>query len=408
MPLATAAPPRRAKHSKSVAFSDTVRFLCDICDDVTLLRISKEGARMRRRSGVAAAAMLVTLGACAVDQPPVDEPPVQSTSTQTVGTGSSCVEMVCGSNSPQIDVVGFHELSLVGQAEKHGLALDIVNGRAQIITATGSYDLRVRNAFITGERNGVTMVSGAALIGARIPLHRGMQHFAIVIRGARTMNYFVGVPAALGAYTLEWQTESRGEQSPPLCNNIKGLVDIITNDQDDKGRFELMGMTTIETVVFEGDRVDEVGKRMSRVADDRWINIGCAGHTLSKLLLTHNTIHSQTLGLPRAWEQRQATLKLLVADYCNTGDAFTVAGQKLVWQGDSVMFFKPPPYLLEARWTEAGAACLNAPRMLFPSTLEGATNFPDIWSEINAVCKPNMCADITVNPNGADRVSANK
>jgi hypothetical protein len=98
---------------------------------------------------------------------------------------------------------------------------------------------------------------------------------------------------------------------------------------------------------------------------------------------------------------------MLVADYCNTGDPFTVAGQKLVWQGDAVSFFSPPG-LLEARWTEAGAACLFAPRMLFPTTPLGATEFPDIVNQIKAVCLPAPCPDLDpLHPNGADRVSAN-
>ena len=48
-------------------------------------------------------------------------------------------------------------------------------------------------------------------------------------------------------------------------------------------------------------------------ADSGWFNIGCAGHTLSKMYLTRNTLASQD-AMSGQWEERQATLKMLTAD----------------------------------------------------------------------------------------------
>jgi hypothetical protein len=355
---------------------------------------------MQRRSGEAGAALLVILGACTVV-----EPPLEDIKTQAIG-GGSCAEQICGLNSPMIDLIGFHELNLLGAPNKEGFAIETLNKRAQIVQGTRTYDLRVRNGVITGERNGVTMLSGAGLVGAEIPIRRGAKRYSLDIGGVHAMTYFVAPADPIEAYTLAFHALGAKDQSQPLCNNIQGLIDIVSHDKE-QGRFELMGMTPIESVVYEGDRVDDVLKTMSQVADNRWFNIGCAGHTLSKLRLTHNTIQSQVPGISRPWEQRQATLKMLVADYCGDGTVFTVAGQRLVWQGDAVSYFSPPG-LLEARWTETGAACLYAPRMLFPSTPLGPVDFPDIWNQIKAVCAPLICADTDPVPfDGADRVSAN-
>src|SRR6185503_15950048 len=146
-------------------------------------------------------------------------------------------------------------------------------------------------------------------------------------RGANT----VPPPAPFQAYTLAYHPVGK-DSDQELCNNIRTLDDLEATDPE-QAQIELMGLTTLESVVFEGDRVNTLRKLMSRTAEDDWFNVGCAGHTLAKLFLTRNTVHSQRSPLARAWEQRQATLKLLVADYCGTGEPFTVFGQKLAWQG---------------------------------------------------------------------------
>ena len=58
-------------------------------------------------------------------------------------------------------------------------------------------------------------------------------------------------------------------------------------------------MRTFEIVVFEGDRIDAARQTMQLTANDSWFNIGCAGHTLSKLRLTQNTIHGPADGRSR-------------------------------------------------------------------------------------------------------------
>lgn len=71
-----------------------------------------------------------------------------------------------------------------------------------------------------------------------------------------------------------------------------------------------------EAIVFETDRFDAASKTMDPVGDPRWFNIGCAGHTLAKMHLTRNTIASGAAAHGVSANDRQATLKMLVADYC--------------------------------------------------------------------------------------------
>ncbi|MGH9885393.1 MAG: ADYC domain-containing protein, partial [bacterium] len=134
-------------------------------------------------------------------------------------------------------------------------------------------------------------------------------------------------------------------------------------------------------VVFEGDRINATTRTVQPTAEDRWFNIGCARHTLSKMRLSRNTLHTTTGG----WQQVQATLKMLSADYCGTGKPFTVAGTPIVWQQNPpgmTYRFTPAHGSLEARWNENGAMCLDTPRL----ELHPDPGFPDIRRSIASAC----------------------
>lgn len=396
--------------------------------------------------GVAAvAATAAAISACALDpaspEPAGPDPTVGSV-TQAF-TGGPCPEFGCGANSPVVDTrFDFHDLNLGGNSRAAealpggarlataipnaaGLMTTIPNSIGLAIVAAGpaqraqivkgrSYDLSVIDGRFIGTCTGCGTLQGSALVGATITLTMQTKtgpvpRYVITIASVREMSYFRG-SGKTAAYTLQWR-DINGGPTTNLCNNIKLLEDLIAQQHGDEGYAaqELMGLQTYETVIFEGDRIYSDTMRTDKTGNDSWFNIGCAGHTLAKLRLTQNTIHSQT----PAWESRQATLKLLTADYCDAGIPLTVAGQRLVWQGD-LMGYYSAPLEIEARWTEAGATCLYAPRLLYPTSSLGASTFPDIWSSVDVACKtvlktrPVLCTNL--DPFDYDRtlrVSAN-
>jgi len=361
---------------------------------------------MRHRSHdlwLAVAALAAAAG-CGLDNATPEAAAAQGLFTPP--TGGPCARFICGANSPMIDAFEMHELSLDPYVRNdEGFELVVANQTPQIVQRGVSYELRVSDGRISGWLAGKLALDGPALVDATIPVRRGKLQFAIAIRTVREMTFFVDPRDPIETYTLEWR--AIGQDRPPqnVCNNVQELRDQIAVDPEGAQR-ELMGMDAAEAVVFEGDRVNAGAKEMEQGADDRWFNIGCAGHTLSKLRLTHNTVHSQAPGLPRAWEQRQATLKMLVADYCGHGTAFTVAGQPLVWKGTGVEYFSSPR-VFEARWTEAGAACLYQPRLMSPTAL-GRKLFPDIRKAIADECQPARCTNLDfADFDGAERISAN-
>jgi hypothetical protein len=149
--------------------------------------------------------------------------------------------------------------------------------------------------------------------------------------------------------------------------------------------------------------------------DPDWFNFGCAGQTLAKLLLTRNTCLSQERS-PKVDEdmlerEREAALRLLIADYCGTGAHLTVSGEPLVWKGGAIPDYATPPEDLEARWDENGAICLDRPRLVANRPANGGFS-PNIWDDIAAACPagvPPQCVDPEPqNMNGALRISANR
>jgi hypothetical protein len=352
-------------------------------------------SRSIRAEAVLAVAGAAAMAGCALE--PSSEPEISVATQSQAFTVTACPVWGCGTNSPVVDTrFAFHDLSLLGNGRtgtatlpndaKIAIVADGDTHRAKIFQGRQLYDLNVVDSRIVGTSAQFGVLQGSALIGATIRLTLGgVARYALTITTVRTMSYFVG-GGTVEAYTFLWNDLTGG---PPvnLCSNIAFLEQQLAAHSEDAtyALQELMGMRTFEAVVFAGDRIHSTTKKMDPGVDDTWFNIGCAGHTLAKLLLTRNTIHSQAAGLSQPWERREATMKLYTADYCDSGIAMTVAGQRLIWQGDLMPYFNQPEKI-EARWDQTGATCLYAPRMLIPTSPLGASTFPDIWQSVDAAC----------------------
>jgi ADYC domain len=316
---------------------------------------------------------VVMAAGCAMDRDDT------SSSQQEVG----CPPYAC-SNSDEVIHYGIAEVNVKGVANAQGATLKTSLGRAQIYTADGAaYDLQVKNGKILGTRHGVVMVAGQQLVGSKlVVMHDSTALFDIHITGVREAVYPIGAPDPLELYVMMWSVPG-GTPGKNVCNGYGEHLD----------RFDLMSMHPEETLVFEGTRIDPHTMTVSQTIDADWFSFGCAGHTLAKLRLTRNTAPDNL-----DWTSRQATLKLLVADYCGIGMPFTVAGVPLRWKGGQMYYFTTPVEV-EARWTETGATCLSNPRLLQldpPSDL-----YPDPWAAIQAGCQnllPPPCVGPDLDP----------
>lgn len=104
--------------------------------------------------------------------------------------------------------------------------------------------------------------------------------------------------------------------------------------------------------------------------DDATVNPGktdyatfaCRGHAIAKMKLLGKAPND---GYGSDWEDRQATLKMITADYCGIGESFTVAGTHLFLHDEDKINPQDgseDPNRIEAKWDMNGAICLNTPR----------------------------------------------
>jgi hypothetical protein len=288
-------------------------------------------------------------------------------------------------NSAELTHEGMHEANVYGQPNAQNLTLDGLDGKAQLWRADGvPFTLIFDNNAIRGW----SPVHGWLYdpVNARLQFSRdGKPAFWVTITSRRWIKFPVGDEEKIEVYQMLWHmpgtTISSGKR---LCNGSH------------PAREDLFGMRPTETLIFTHDRIDPETMTMNHDPDPGWFNFACAGFTLAKLHLSRNTLTSQpdTWDPTDDWANRQATLKMFVADYCGNGNPVTVTGTPIRWKGGLVTDFAPTPQVLEARWNENGASCRFLPRLVaYPAP----AFFPDPLATIDAMCALPQCTDFDFN-----------
>lgn len=318
-------------------------------------------------------------------------------------TAKGCSNWGCGYNSPVLDTnKGFHELNLEGKPNEANLSLH----NPPMVRDGVPFRLAIENNRFVGHLGDWPALAGQNLVGAEILIDTPdlQPAYAIVIKHVQTIEFPFYVvspseaklwrPDELEVYELGWRSLAPSAPAPERDNLCSNPPEHLGNDRFSFN--ELLGMGPREALIFAGDRIDVTAKTMSRDGDPAWFNIGCAGDTLAKLHLMRNTLASDTRLSPApSHDKRQATLKLLTADYCGTGRSFTVPWQPLQWKGHSddavdEYLAAPPVAEIEARWNQDGAICLSRPRMEV-STLNAARelfpNASEVRAAIDAECE---------------------
>jgi hypothetical protein len=299
---------------------------------------------------------------------------------------SNCPSWGCGSNSPVIDLWGFHELDEGGGVNGAGIKL------LGLEKGGRSYTPEVIGTELIGHSDdpaSYPSITGAELAGSHfvldtpggvVPLH--------IRKESRITSYWVGKPELIATYELDYE--------------LNGLLRPVCNDPPDEGPVWPMAK---EAILFEGDRYDADAKTVIDVDDTRWFNIACAGSALAKLVLNRQVTVASDDKPDVA--SRQALLKLFVSDVCGTGQAFTHEGEPLLW-GNAPLDGKVASY--EAVWDQDGALCMNTHR------LDGDPDYPTIAADIAHACakagRALPACDDTPSfpqawPNGGLLVSAN-
>jgi hypothetical protein len=365
--------------------------------------------------------LITSFAACASPAAPTGAYSGAGSTVQT-SVEADCPPDWCGGNSPKVGLFGLWEINLDYQPNDQGF---ILLGMSQGSTF---YDLDVRDsAFVGLDSNGDEVLSGSQLAGSILWLKRGGEQFGIEVAAVNNSFHEVvesspGYFAPIETYVLRWSwvrgqplrgavhagdsvpVPVRDNESMPVCavwneqttlSRYTGRVPAQTGEQprpyshsdwdDGVSWNESTVLPPFNMVVFEGDRINATTRTVNPAADNRWFNLGCALHTLAKMRLTRNTLNTVANG---DWRRVQATLKMLSADYCGNGTAFTVGGTPILWRQNPpgmTYRFQPQPGALEARWNENGAICLGTPRLAVHPIAE----FPDLAKSIRRACAPS-------------------
>lgn len=335
-------------------------------------------------------ALCLSLVGCVADSP---TDPELSEVDQPVQRACDIFE--CGSNSPVIAAVESWEFrEAFNVANNEGFVLTRVehNGVTNL-----KIDVVNDEIILKYKTTGAIYKRGLDVRYASLWFLRDGKEYQIYIGGVDKTPYWgrpvtnMGNSALTWAYKLQWRYRPAGEAFTYVCGETP----------------EVDGLADFWSVVYADEHIDADNLRVLPLQAN-WFNIGCAGHTLSKMHLMGYTEASRpVMTWPATLDQRQAVLKMLTASYCPGGDSFTVAGQKLLWRDQKwtalpdnhPVYFNGPfnntaaktsaismSKALEARWDKNGATCLNTPRAAQWPSPDAADTFPNVLPEIQKAC----------------------
>ncbi len=135
--------------------------------------------------------------------------------------------------------------------------------------------------------------------------------------------------------------------------SVKYKIDYeMDNDPDDQ--CESGWITPIQDVRYRRDTITARPDWQS----NNWVTLACVGEAAYKAKML-----GYTRDTSNRW-QRQATLKMLTADYCGDGTPYTVEGTNVYWYDQMYNSDQYPNSLgIEAHWGSGGATCLNHERV---------------------------------------------
>jgi hypothetical protein len=303
----------------------------------------------------------------------------------------NCDDWGCGMNSPYVDSKGFHFLyKTFNQQNPEGFAITAFTKGLTPLT------LNVVNGRITGTTSGGTVYGETGLTGAKLHIsYLGQPMYRIMINGYEsTFSWATNPTTDIGfrvkTYRLIWEDLKDPGKFYDMCSN--------------PGVDDTLGMNEHHTIVFEGDVINADAKTIASTPNPNVINFGCAGGTLAKMHLTgHTYVANNYPGFQTTVPERQAMLKMLSADYCGTGKAYTVGGQPLTWADHKHWMQRAPNSSTEAHWQSWGATCLNRPRLAATDPV----TYADLRNEINASCPQPLSTCPWVAPSGTHLISAN-
>jgi hypothetical protein len=255
-------------------------------------------------------------------------------------------------NSPEINDFEIPELHLDGALNSDGVQL------LRIRSATGSYPLHVIDEQFAVVLPNQTL-SGADLLGWKIDLDSPDGHYLLEIAGVDTIPSLADGAPPMVRYALKYESHL-------VPGEILNVCPEATPDE------------TVVTLI----RDETYDREHKLVVPDQygWFTLACADQAAYKMQRMNYGPNADFNGTPSpaTVDERQATLKMITADYCGKGFSFTAQGTPILWRdADKTVGIEPPANAaLEAYWSADGALCLDRPRLVGSQDVESECVLP--------------------------------
>ncbi|PCC70239.1 hypothetical protein SAMN02745121_03433 [Nannocystis exedens] len=272
-----------------------------------------------------------------------DDPSIEDTHFRPY----NCPTWQCGFNSAEVNGRSIRELNLDGQANGDGVR---IVGFVAPQGLLGNYELDTEGDALVARNERGHSLSGPQLIGSIILVKKnGLLELPvpITVLGYQEIDSWADGAAKVPTYALVY----------PDLGALLGVRNVCNGD--------LLDALASAATVLAGETYDLTHKTVNP-GQTRWLTLACAGSAAAKMRLMNYGPHADFdgEGHPATVAQRQATLKMLTADYCGTGHSYTVNGAPLQWENQDGTVASPGPYGdPEAIWTATGAVCLDATRV---------------------------------------------
>ncbi|MDC0720947.1 ADYC domain-containing protein [Nannocystis bainbridge] len=290
--------------------------------------------------------MCLFAGGC--DEPLTDEDLGDDAVALRDGGSTTCPVWRCGFNSAEVNGRAIRELNLDGVANGEGVRIVGFVPPPLGLLSLQKFDIAVEKGALVA-RSGTTTLRGNQLIGSIILVHQqgSLLPLPITVLGHQKIDSWAAGAPQVSTYTLVY----------PDLNALLGMRNVCTGD--------LLDVLTSAVTVIGGETYDLETKSI-QPGKSRWLTLACAGSAAAKLQLMNYGPQSDFdgAGHPASLAQRQATLRMITADYCGTGHSYTQNGTPLHWENAAgTVVSSGEMGAVEAVWSASGALCLEAPRI---------------------------------------------
>jgi len=268
--------------------------------------------------------------------------------TERAGAGGNvCPVWRCGYNAAEVNGRSLQELHLGGLANGDGVR--IIGYVPPPLVLLGGYTLGVEGDELVARR-GASKLSRQQLIGSIITVQApGQLPVLVTIAGYSSVPSWAAGGEPIAAYTLLY----------PDLGQLLATRNVCTGS--------LLDPLTSAVTILGGETYNGVSKTVN-AGQTGWFTLACAGSAAAKLKLLGYGPQSKFPGtpLPASVARRQATLKMITADYCGEGHSYTANGTAVVWENSAGTVNSSDlhtPDEVEAVWTADGALCLDATRI---------------------------------------------